>query len=80
MNEAQQIEHSRTVESAEMNLFSMLRPRIFMDGDQWCVLYGENLQDGVAGFGSSPMLAVYDFNKAWHRPIAAISKATGGQA
>lgn len=43
----------------------MMRPRIFIDGNQWCMLYGENLQDGVAGFGDSPMLAAYAFDKAW---------------
>lgn len=41
------------------------RPRLFIDGDQWCALYGENLQDGVAGFGSSPEKAYYAFDKAW---------------
>jgi len=55
------------IETAEFNLVSLLKPRIFIDGNQWCVLYGENLQDGVAGFGSSPIKAVYDFNKAWHK-------------
>lgn len=24
-----------------------------MDGDQWCALYGENLQEGTAGFGDT---------------------------
>lgn len=54
-------------EQAEYNLFSMLKPRVFMDGDKWCVLYGDNLQDGVAGFGDTPHDAVIDFNKAWKK-------------
>lgn len=37
--------------------------RIGIDGDHWCVLYGENLQDGVAGFGKSPHEAFVDFDK-----------------
>lgn len=41
------------------------RPRIFRDGNQWCALYGDNLQDGVAGFGDSPELAMWDFDRAW---------------
>jgi hypothetical protein len=41
------------------------RPRIFIDGNAWCALYGENLQDGVAGFGDSPADAMYAFDKAW---------------
>ncbi len=30
----------------------MYRPKIFIDGNQWCALYGDNLQDGVFGFGT----------------------------
>ena len=45
--------------------FIQLRPRIFIDGNQWCTLYGENLQDGVAGFSESPELAGWDFDKNW---------------
>ncbi len=46
-----------------------LRPRLFIDGNQWCALYGDNLQDGVAGFGDSPALAFVAFDKAWHTPL-----------
>jgi len=45
--------------------FTVYKPKLFPDGNQWCALYGENLQDGVAGFGDSPALAVADFNRAW---------------
>ena len=44
------------------NPFYLLRPRLFPDGNQWCALYGENLQDGVAGFGDTPELAARDFD------------------
>jgi hypothetical protein len=40
---------------------------IFKDGDQWCALYGENIQDGVAGFGDTPGLACQAFNTAWEQ-------------
>ena len=53
------------VEVEEFTLISLLKPKIFIDGDQWCVLYGEDLQSGVVGFGDSPTLATYAFNKAW---------------
>ena len=53
------------IEAEEFNLVSLLKPKIFIDGDMWCVLYGENLQDGVAGFGKTPTLSVYDFNNNW---------------
>lgn len=30
------------------------------DGNQWCALYGEDLQAGIAGFGNTPFLAMVD--------------------
>lgn len=33
----------------------------FKDGNQWCFLYGENLQEGIAGFGDSIADAAWDF-------------------
>lgn len=47
----------------------LYRPRLFIDGNQWCALYGENIQDGVAGFGSSPKEAMLDFDKEWGEPL-----------
>lgn len=43
----------------------MFRPRLSIDGNEWCALYGDNLQDGVAGFGDSPADAMWDFDKNW---------------
>lgn len=45
--------------------FVLLRPRMLPDGNQWCALYGENLHDGIAGFGNTPALAAADFDRAW---------------
>jgi len=36
-----------------------LAPR--KDGNQWCYLYGENLQEGISGFGDTIILACMDF-------------------
>lgn len=40
----------------------------FKDGNQWCALYGEDLQAGIAGFGGTPLSAIenlrYQLNKA----------------
>lgn len=47
----------------------LMRPSIRIDGNQWCALYGDNLQDGVSGFGDSPELAMQDFNRAWNRKL-----------
>ena len=40
-----------------------------VDGDQWCALYGDDLQSGVAGFGDSPELAMQDFDAAFRKPL-----------
>lgn len=44
---------------------TVYRPRVFIDGDQWCALYGENIQDGVCGFGPSPAEAMAAFDREW---------------
>jgi hypothetical protein len=49
-----------------------MRPRVFPDGNMWCALYGDNLQDGVAGFGETPAKACADFDKNWaHQTLRA---------
>lgn len=35
------------------------------DGEMWCVLYGDDTQSGIAGFGETPMEACRDFDKAF---------------
>lgn len=44
---------------------AVYRPRLSIDGNKWCALYGDNLQDGVAGFGDSPADAMWNFDQAW---------------
>jgi hypothetical protein len=44
----------------------LMRPAIFPDGNAWCALYGEDLQEGVAGFGDTPEAAAADFDKNWN--------------
>lgn len=62
--------HAEFDERAERERPSHIyRPRLFIDGNQWCALFGENLQDGVAGFGDSPLLAYRDFDKNWREPL-----------
>lgn len=43
------------------------RPKLYLDGNEWCALLGESLQSGVCGFGGSPQLAMADFDKAWYK-------------
>ena len=35
--------------------------KLFKDGNQWCVLAGANLQEGVAGFGNTIAEAICQF-------------------
>lgn len=48
---------------------AIYRPAIAPDGNQWCALYGANLQEGVAGFGDSPADAMADFDKNWRAAL-----------
>ena len=43
----------------------LFRPTLSADGDQWCALFGDNLQEGVAGFGETPEKAMLAFDIAW---------------
>jgi hypothetical protein len=55
-----------------------LRPRLFRDGRYWCALYGDNMQDGVAGFGDTPDEAFAQFDRFWftHRGPSAFRGKT----
>lgn len=53
------------------------RPSLGIDGNKWCALYGENLQEGVAGFGDSPEEAMYAFDQAWGEKLGG-SRAKSG--
>jgi hypothetical protein len=55
----------------------LYRPKLSIDGNQWCALYGDNLQDGCAGFGNTPADAMWDFDRNWQTANAAIAKAEG---
>lgn len=50
---------------------AIFRPRLSVDGNQWCALYGDNLQEGVAGFGDSPADAMWDFDSNWTTKLKA---------
>jgi len=56
-------------EAARIEPSCLYRPRLFIDGNEWCALYGENLQDGVAGFGRSPAEACDAFDRAWRQKL-----------
>ena len=53
------------VERERLRPFYLLNPPVFPDGNQWCCLYGDDLQTGVAGFGETPYKASVQFDLAW---------------
>ena len=67
-NATQNMADAFRIKLSELQLYEMwqpsaiYRPKLSIDGDMWCALYGENLQDGLAGFGKSPQEAMNDFN------------------
>lgn len=44
-----------------------LRPEL--DGDQWCVLWGPNIQEGIVAFGDSPSAALVAFDVAMNTSL-----------
>ena len=67
--ELEHLDRERRLSHELLRPFSMQHTRILLDGNQWCILYGDNLQDGGAGFGDSPDLASRDFDRAWYKVI-----------
>ncbi len=45
----------------------LFKPTLSADGDMWCALLGENLQEGVAGFGETPCEAMLNFDQAFYK-------------
>jgi len=41
------------------------KPKLYMDGNSWCALYGDDIQSGCCGFGKTPADAMRDFNLNW---------------
>lgn len=62
------IQQEACISFAELRRPSVLyRPALSIDGSKWCALYGDNLQDGVAGFGDTPAQAMEDFDTQWSK-------------
>ena len=53
-------------ERAAFMLVATLGLSPYRDGNQWCFLWGENLQEGVAGFGDTVRSAAEDFSMNCH--------------
>lgn len=44
----------------------LMKAKVYKDGDKWCCLYGDNIEEGVAGFGDTPEEACTHFDNVWH--------------
>jgi len=68
--------HESVAEAAAENMRPsvLFKPTLSIDGNQWCALYGDNLQDGVAGFGDSPDDAMRDFDYNWLQKLSVKGK------
>lgn len=47
----------------------VLKPKIYKDGNEWCVLLGDDIMEGICGFGKSPKAACEAFDKAWKEEL-----------
>jgi hypothetical protein len=45
----------------------LFKPVLSIDGSNWCALLGENLVEGVAGFGETPHAAMEAFDQAFYK-------------
>jgi len=43
------------------------KPTLTPDGDMWCVVLGENLVEGIAGFGKTVAEAMTAFDRAFYK-------------
>jgi len=48
---------------------AIYKPKLYKDGNEWCALLGDNIQEGVCGFGKSPKLAFEEFDKNFIKEI-----------
>lgn len=62
-------QEAQITEQARRAPHVLMRPRIFPDGNAWCALYGENIMEGVVGFGETPEAAAADFDLAWRQQV-----------
>jgi len=45
----------------------LFKPELTRDGNQWCVLLGDNLQVGLCAFGDTPAQAFEAFDLAFYK-------------
>ncbi len=60
-------EEAAIIRAAVTSPSVLYKPTIAPDGNMWCALLGENLMEGVCGFGETPEKAMADFDRAWRK-------------
>ena len=58
----------------ELMLVSNLNATLSIDGDSYCWLVGDDIQNGVAGFGKSAYEAMIDFNKNFTKKFVVVEE------
>lgn len=48
----------------------MFKPKLTIDGNSYCALYGEDIMSGCAGFGATADAAMRDFDRNWQSSTA----------
>ncbi len=72
-------QHLRILEEEMLRPSVLYRPTLTRDGDMYCALYGEDLQEGCAGFGKSPQAAMHDFDSNFGRNMGGDLPARSAQ-
>lgn len=71
INHYQSIQHNIKLETLmtenDMVFVKAYNLTPFKDGNQWCILLGENIQVGIVGFGDTPIRAIRDFNSKFYK-------------
>lgn len=44
--------------------------KLYIDGDLWCALIGDNIHSGLVGWGDSPVKALQDLTFVWEDSTA----------
>ena len=61
-------------EKADFSMIVMLGLKPRRDGNMWCFLWGDNLQEGVAGFGPTVKSAAQSFRDNLYKPLSEVKK------
>ena len=59
-------DYSYSCDKQELLVVTTYNLKPYKDGDQWCVLLGDNIQTGICGFGNSPIDAIRNFNTEFY--------------